>query len=143
MVREIHYYPELGCYVVRWLVDLTTDAMATHWRALLADPDYSPDHASLHDLRERGIAGEYEGILESRDVYQRDVAPKVGNGRVAILVDNAAAFGSGRQLTMMLGLEEDTLVTYSEAEAKRWIGLGEDHALPYVVSGDPADDSAG
>jgi len=133
MVRELYFFPESHCYVVRWIVDPTKEAMLSHWHDLLEDPEYNPDFAALHDLRNRTIKGEYADTVESRDAYTRDVAPEVGGGRVAVLVDTAAAYGSGRQLTVMTGLEDDSLVTYSEEEAKRWIGLSEDHALPYTV----------
>jgi hypothetical protein len=134
MVRELYFYPESHCYVVRWVADLTKEAMVDHWRDLLGDPDYRPDQAALHDVRNRAIKGEYADTVESRDTYQREVAPKTGSGRVAVLVDNAAAFGSGRQLTVMTGLEEESLVTYSEQEAKRWIGLDAALVLPYELN---------
>jgi len=59
------------------------------------------------------------------------VAPEVGEGRLAILVDSAVTFGQARQMTMMLGLEGTSLITYSEGEAKTWVGLPPDYKLPY------------
>ena len=133
MNRELYFYHDLQCYVVRWVGDLSTEAMTVHWRDLLDQPDYRPEHAGLHDVRGREINAGYSDTVESREIYERDVAPRVGGGRVAILVDNAAAFGTGRQLTVMTGLEDASLVTYSEEDAKKWIGLASDFALPYDV----------
>ncbi len=133
MVRELYFFPESRCYVVRWLVDLTKGAMLAHWSGLLEDPDYNPEYAALHDVRCRSIKGGYEETVESRDIYRRKVEPEVGEGRVAVLVDTASAYGSGRQLTIMTGLEDESLVTYSEEEAKSWIGLGADFVLPYEL----------
>lgn len=131
MARELHFYHEFRCYVVHWTADLSKEAIAAHWRDLLEQPDYRPDHSALHDLRRCEITSGYAETLESRELYQREVAPKVGRSRVAILVDNAVAFGTGRQITMMTGLEDDSLVTYSVEDAKKWVGLGPDFALPY------------
>lgn len=135
MARELYFFPDAGCYVVRWIDDLTLDDLIAHWKDLLARPDYDTSYAALHDARDRTIITGYAETLEGRDAYLRDVAPKVGSGRVAVLVDNPAAFGTGRQITVMTGLEEDSLVTYSEQAAKEWVGLAGDFELPYAVRG--------
>jgi hypothetical protein len=133
MARELYFYPDAGCYVVRWIDDLRVEDLIAHWKDLLERPEYDASFAALHDARERSILAGYAETVEGRDVYVRDVAPKIGSGRVAVLVDNPSAFGSGRQLTVMTGLEEDSLVTYSEEAAKQWVGLSGDFELPYVL----------
>lgn len=135
MARELYFYPDAGCYVVRWVDDLTVDDLIAHWKDLLGHPEFETGYAALHDARDRSIVTAYAETVEGREAYLRDVAPKVGSGRVAVLVDNPNAFGTGRQLTVMTGLEEDSLVTYSEEAAKKWVGLAGDFVLPYVVRG--------
>jgi hypothetical protein len=102
-----------------------------HWTGLLDHPEFEPGQAALHDLRGRKARGDYEDVFTQGEVYRRDVEPRVGTGRMAILVDSAVTYGQGRQVTTMLDLEDSSLVTYSEEEAKTWVGLPADYELPY------------
>jgi hypothetical protein len=127
---ELQFVHPHRCYIVRWLVDLSRERTREYWKALIANPEFQPGYAVLHDLRGRSIRRGFEDTAIQRDIYRREVAPHVGEGRAALLVDSAMAYSQEKLLTLMLGMEDTVLVTYSEDEARRWVGLPADHPLP-------------
>jgi hypothetical protein len=140
--RELHFVQAYRCYVVRWLSDPSVESSREHWRSLLEHPEFEPGFAALHDLRGRGTDRGYESLVEARGIYASQVAPHVGDGRVSLLVDSVLGFGLARQMTILLDLEESARVTYSEEEAKTWIGLPADFPLPYPASSSSRPDSS-
>jgi len=147
MTRELHFIHECRCYVVRWLSNPSIAAARDHWQSLIEDPEFELGYSALHDMRGREFTKTYEETVSERDVYRRDVEPRVGDGRTAILVDSVATYGQARQMTLMLNLEDSSVVTYSEEEAKRWVGLPAEYVFPYRVaapkSSDPGAETQG
>ena len=128
MNRVLFFAPEHACYVVRWTASLTKEASVAHWQDLVERPEFSPGLAALHDMRGVTIPRSYEETAEVGKIYRRDIEPRVGFGRVALLVDDADNFGQAERLTNALELA-GTLVTYSEREAREWVGLPTDFEL--------------
>jgi len=141
MDREIYFVHQHRCYVVRWIADPSEESSREHWKALTEHPEFEPGHAALHDFRGRNPRGGYEEAQEGRDTYVRDVAPHVGDGRVAMLVDSPMAYGQARMIAIMLALEETSLVTYSEEDAKEWVGLSADYEFPYPTPSSGSSES--
>lgn len=131
--RELHFYEEVGCYVVRWLSDFSQGSLARHWAALVEDPRLRPGMAALHDARGCQVKAGRSALGEGARLYRREVEPRVGFGRVALLVDDDGTLADARRLTELLELE-GALVTTSESEAKAWVGLERNLPLPYRPS---------
>ena len=130
MDRELYFVPEHTCYIVRWIADITGDALLEHWRDLVERPEFDPCLVALHDFRGIEVRRGKTATIVVGEIYRRDVEPRVGFGRAAIIVDDAAKFERANHLISMLELD-GTLVSYSEQEAKTWVGLPGDFALPY------------
>jgi len=128
--RELHFLPEYGCYAVRWTSNLSGESLVAHWRDIVERPEFKPDFAALHDLRGVEVRPGKQGAVEVGEIYRRDVEPRVGFGRAAILVASADAFDYAVHLVELLELE-GALIGYDEREAKAWVGLPRDFTLPY------------
>lgn len=131
MDRELYFLPEHGCYVVRWTARITKDTSIEHWRDLVERPEFTPELAALHDFRAADVHPDRKGTIEVGHVYRREIEPRVGFGRVAIMVATGEAFAAAERLINLLELD-GTLISYDESDAKAWIGLPRDFDLPYT-----------
>jgi hypothetical protein len=129
MARELTFVPDRHCYLVRWRGDVTPEDSRRHWQALVDDPRFQRGFAALHDVRGCNLLRDFESAQRVRLVY-RGYAERLGDARLAVLVDSPRQYGMERQLMTMLGVEDLGLVTYDEAEAKAWVGLPADFPLP-------------
>jgi hypothetical protein len=130
MDREIYFFDQYRCYVVRWISDISRDGVIQHWEALIQDPRFQPGYAALHDARGRAPKASWSDLREGTERYRVAVEPRVGFGRVAILVDAEDVRAQALRLLELLELE-GAIVTASEAEARSWVGLPLDLPLPY------------
>lgn len=137
--REIYFFEEYGCYVVRWLADITLEGTLGHWRSLLADERHRPGLGALHDGRGRSPKFSWKELREGARSYREAVEPAVGFGPVALLLDRGKLFREASRGVSLLELE-GALVTDSERDAKECVGLPSDFRLPYEVSGTAEQD---
>lgn len=136
MDREIHWFEEHSCYVVRWSDAATPASLAQHWDSIVADPRFQPGFAALHDCRAFVFALAPNQMRDQAHAYRAEIEPQVGFGRVAILVEGQASRDAAQRMINLLELE-DAIVTTSEAEARNWVGLPADVFVPNAAL--PAD----
>lgn len=129
MGREVHWFDEHSCYVVRWSATATPESLLEHWKSVAEDPRFEPGLAALHDCRGFAVVLPRDLMRDSAHVYRAEVEPRVGFGRVAILADNQESQENAQRMLDLLELE-DAIVTTSEAEARDWVGLPADVFVP-------------
>ncbi|MGH0030420.1 MAG: hypothetical protein ACQGVC_11565 [Myxococcota bacterium] len=131
MDRELYFIADRGCYVVRWMADVSDGSATRHWQELIGNARFRPGLAALHDVRGHAIELGRQSLRDEAEAYRAEVEPRVGFGRVAILVDDPEMHRRAERLVRMLELH-GARVTFSETEAKEWVGLPPDQPLPYA-----------
>lgn len=91
--------------------------------AILAHPAWRPGQATLFDHRELdlGQAG-YDAMVRAAAIH-RAHEDQIGDGKAALVMGSAGAFGTGRQFEMLLSGETATRLRIfpSLEEARRWL----------------------
>lgn len=115
--------PDSHCIAVMWRGAITLDAARAYFADIAALPEFPHRRGVLHDLRDADIMIDLADLDIAKDL-QKQIRPKaVPARRLAAIVNSAYQFGQARQVLTKLEMDDDILVTYSEAEARAHAGL--------------------
>lgn len=111
------------CYVVVWTGDVTVDALKRFFADVVKLPVFPARRGVIHDLRRARIAIDFHQLDTAR--LDHDLAIHADNRKppLAYVVESAHQFGQIRQYIAKVQIENEVLVTYSEDEAKAFVGL--------------------
>jgi hypothetical protein len=121
--------PNSRCIAVIWHGPVTADATRAYFHAIAELSLFPERRGVLHDFRDADITVALDEMAVARRL-QRQVRPDdTPARRLAAIAKSAYQFGQLRQAFAKMEMDDDILVTYSEAEARAHVGLPDHVAL--------------
>ena len=131
MSYVIRYDPETRIMFVTWSGTIDLGDHKAFYEDLVRTPGFATRTGIFHDCRGADrIAIGFDNLNAARLHYADTVLEAATPVPAAVLVATKVQFGQMRQYITKLDVEETTLITYSEDDAKAHLGLPADFTLP-------------
>lgn len=121
--------PDSRCYAVVWSGDVTLDALKAFYVDVVKLPEFPDRRGVLHDFRNADIAHDFNELDKVREHYRQAIRDHDVRPGLSFIVKSSHQFGQVRQTIAKMLSNDQILVTYSEDEAKTFIGLPTDFDL--------------